>query len=186
MKVYIGPYIKKITPWKLARMLFFWKKEKMTENDFVDHIGDFFAWGFNQRTQKQSLLHRFLNALYDNKNRKVSVKIDEYDVWNMDHTLSLIILPMLKKLKEKNHGGPYVELEDVPEKLYPPEDELQRFKEGGYTDKNFFKRWEYVLDEMIWAFEKIKSDDIYFDVEEEQRVQRGTELFGKYFRNLWT
>ena len=34
------------------------------------------------------------------KERKVNIRIDNYDLWSMDHTLSLIILPMLKKLKE--------------------------------------------------------------------------------------
>ena len=185
MKVYIGPYGDRITPWKIARTLFFWKKENMTETDFVDRIGDFFAWGFNQEKRNPTIFYRFLMWLYSNKKRKISINIDNYDVWNMDHTLSLIILPMLKLLKENNHSGPYVDLVDTPEELHPPEDELQSFKQGGYTDSNFFKRWEYVLDEMIWAFEKIASGDIFFDSEEEKRVQRGTELFGKYFRNLW-
>lgn len=31
------------------------------------------------------------------KERKISIRIDPWDVWNMDHTLALIIVPMLKK-----------------------------------------------------------------------------------------
>jgi hypothetical protein len=47
---------------------------------------------------------------------------------------------------------------DVPEELKstsaPPK------KEDYDTDDNHFKRWDYVLDEMIWAFEqKVKDDD---------------------------
>jgi len=31
--------------------------------------------------------------------RKENVHIHDYDTWNMDHTLALIALPMLKQLK---------------------------------------------------------------------------------------
>jgi hypothetical protein len=58
---------------------------------------------------------------------------------------------MLKKMKETKHGAPFVDDEDVPEGLRstdaPP-------KENEYdTDANHFKRWDWVLDEMIQAFE---------------------------------
>ena len=79
------------------------------------------------------------------------VKIDKWDTWSMDHTLGLIVLPMLKQLQASKHGSPNVDDEDVPEELKstsaPP-------KENEYdTDENHFKRWDYVLDEMIFAFE---------------------------------
>jgi hypothetical protein len=35
----------------------------------------------------------------------------------MDHTLSHIVLPMLKQLKKDKHGSPLVDDEDVPEEL---------------------------------------------------------------------
>ena len=35
------------------------------------------------------------------ENRKVNVQIDEYDLWNLDHTLALIILPSLKAYKKQ-------------------------------------------------------------------------------------
>jgi len=84
------------------------------------------------------------------------VKIDKWDTWNMDHTLSNIILPMLKQLKETKHGSPFVDDEDVPTELkswacLPKENEWD-------TDANHFKRWEYVLDEMIFAFEHSVDD----------------------------
>jgi hypothetical protein len=63
---------------------------------------------------------------------------------------------MLKQLKGTKHGAPFVDDEDVPEELKstsaPP-------KQNEYdTDDNHFKRWDYVLDEMIFAFEH-KVDD---------------------------
>jgi hypothetical protein len=65
---------------------------------------------------------------------------------------------MLIQLKKDKHGAPFVEDADVPEELKstsaPPK------KEDYDTDDNHFKRWDYVLDEMIWAFEqKVKDDD---------------------------
>jgi hypothetical protein len=69
----------------------------------------------------------------------------------MDNTLAYIILPMLKQLKKDKHGSPFVDDEDVPEELKstsaPP-------KQSEYdTDANHFKRWDWVMDEMIFAFE---------------------------------
>ena len=88
------------------------------------------------------------------------VKIDYWDTWSMDHTLSPIILPMLKQLKTTQHGAGFVDDEDVPEELKstsapPKENEWD-------TDDNHFARWEYVLDEMILAFEH-KVDDSWQD-----------------------
>lgn len=91
------------------------------------------------------------------KNRKIKIKIDKWDTWSMDHTLAMIVHPMLKQLKKTKHGAPFVDDEDVPEDLKstaapPKENEWD-------TDANHFKRWDYVLDEMIWAFKQLKRDD---------------------------
>ena len=85
------------------------------------------------------------------------VKIDKWDTWSMDSTLTPIILPMLKQLKESKHGAPFVEDKDVPEDLRstsagPKENDWD-------TDDNHFKRWEWVMDQMIWSFEELNKDD---------------------------
>ena len=85
------------------------------------------------------------------------VRIDRWDTWSMDSTLALIVLPMLRQLKEDKHGAPNVEDEDVPEHLRstaaaPKENEWD-------TDSNHFDRWDWVLDEMIFAFEMKRRDD---------------------------
>ena len=88
------------------------------------------------------------------------ITIHKWDTWNMDHTLALIILPMLKQLKETKHGAPYVDPDDVPKGLRPKETD-----EHG-TDDTHFARWDYVMDEMIFAFENKLDDsweDQYFD-----------------------
>ena len=82
--------------------------------------------------------------------QKVRVQIDKWDTWNMDCTLAHIIHPMLIQLKQAKHGAPYVDDCDVPDSIKstsaPP-------KENDYdVDQFHFDRWDYVLDEMIWAF----------------------------------
>ena len=87
------------------------------------------------------------------------VKIDNYDTWNMDSTLSPIILPMLKQLKKDKHGAPYVDDADVPANLRSTTPAAKKAKkEPGDTDGNHFKRWDWILDEMIWAFEELVDD----------------------------
>jgi hypothetical protein len=148
--------------------------------------------------------------------REIDIHIDKYDTWSMDHTLALIILPMLKQLKETKHGSSSVSDEDVPEHLRstnasPKENEWD-------TDDLWHERWDWVLDEMIWAFEQIinyNNDSQFFtdngkgwqtekletgdyrivetgkDFDKEgwtthnERINRGTTLFGKYYRGLW-
>jgi hypothetical protein len=88
------------------------------------------------------------------------IKIDRWDTWSMDHTLSPIILPMLKQLKEAKHGAPFVDDEDVPEHLRSTSAPA---KENEWdTDENHFKRWDWAMDEMIFAFE-CKVDDSWED-----------------------
>jgi hypothetical protein len=85
------------------------------------------------------------------------VKIDRWDSWSMDHTLSNIILPMLKQLKENKHGAPYTDDADVPEYL---QSHMAQPKEYEWdTDSLHFMRWDWILDEMIFAFEMKCQDD---------------------------
>ena len=87
------------------------------------------------------------------------VKIDNYDTWSMDSTLTPIILPMLKQLKETKHGAPFTEDEDVPERLRSTtKAAIKSKKESWDTDCNHFKRWDWIMDEMIWAFEQLADD----------------------------
>ena len=92
-----------------------------------------------------------------NAERKVKIQIDPYDTWSMDHTLALIIHPMLIQLQKTKHGSPLVDDADVPEELRsttaPP-----RVNDWDIDD-NHHKRWEWVLDEMIWAFAQVVDDD---------------------------
>jgi len=87
--------------------------------------------------------------------RVEEVHIDEWDTWNMAETLALIITPMLKQLKETKHGSPYVNPDDVPVRLRPtttPSDD------NHWVDDTHHERWEWVMDEMIWAMEQLNTD----------------------------
>jgi hypothetical protein len=124
--------------------------------------------------------------------RTIKVQIDPWDTVSADHTLSLIILPLLKQLKKNPHGSSFVDNEDVPN--HTPIPEGQEFERSD----EWSARWEWVLDEMITAFSRIVDDDWEqdyhnggeFDVEEynkeSKRIDNGLRLFGKYFRGLWT
>lgn len=107
----------------------------------------------------------------------------------MDHTLSYIIVPMLIQLKDTNHGAPNVDYDDVPEELRPSEEWIKRYNYGGETDPYFFMRWDWILDEMIWAF-TYKRDNFDTILEEnvsevQDRLSNGFRLFGKYYESLW-
>jgi hypothetical protein len=90
------------------------------------------------------------------------VKIDRYDTWSMDHTLADIILPMLQQLKNSKHGAPNVDDRDVPKGLGLRSTEAPPKENEWDTDGNWFKRWDWVLSEMIFAFEH-KVDDSWQD-----------------------
>ena len=149
---------------------------------------------------------------FDRRQQRVKVHIDRWDTWSMDHTLAPIILPMLVQLKETTHGAPHVDLEDVPKELHGKK-LTKKQKEQGEVDDKHFERWDWVLNEMIWAFEQKCRDhweeDYYGPYIEgegegdgilgghfewtddegrqkhQERMSNGFRLFGKYFESLW-
>ena len=67
---------------------------------------------------------------------------------------------MLKQLKETKHGAPYTEDKDVPERLRSTTKAAVKSKKNSWdSDGNHFKRWDWVLNEMIWSFEQLANDD---------------------------
>lgn len=101
------------------------------------------------------------------RKRKVKIKYDDYDTWSLDHTLSLIILPGLIQLKETNHGYAIVDSDDLPTACL--------------KDASGEEQWEWVMDEMIWAFTQLAEDHVSDNV----RIANSLRLFGKYYRSLW-
>jgi len=190
------------------------------ENYMDRKYGGKFKWEDNSTRFEFALdkIEMCLQLFYDNtinriidrsSTRNISVRIDRSDVWSMDHTLSYIIHPMLIELKESKQGAPWTEMKDVPKELRATKAQIDKANETGDADDNHFKRWDWILDEMIWAFEQKCKDDWeadYYDFEDDPdalfklkmtrndeagrkahqaRMSNGFRLFGKYYENLW-
>jgi hypothetical protein len=106
-------------------------------------------------------------------------------------------LPMLKQLQETKHGAPIVDDDDVPKELHITKKEQAAFDKARRrftSGDKFFKRWDWILNEMVWAFEQKTRDHWEDDFEWEddkgrkahqERMTNGFKLFGKYYENLW-
>jgi len=169
-------------------------KEETCEN-----IGDFLG---------ETFLKDFFLWINKKNKRKTFVKIHKYDVWSLDHTLALIILPALKEYKNQMLESP----------SHPTTDEIKNFND-----------WLNIINKMIWSFEHIVNDSWqdkyynwhktktwlpkpkrdekpydkaliigFYDEEridgtpdykgletKENEIRKGLELFGKYFTFLW-
>mgnify|MGYP000256488982 CR=1 FL=1 len=102
----------------------------------------------------------------DDTERDIEIVIHPYDTWSMDHTLALIVLPMLKQLKKTKQGAPFVDMPDRPEHL-----QCYKEPEDYDTDKFHFKAWDWVMDEMIWSFQHVVDDgweEAFFSDEDNQ------------------
>ena len=89
--------------------------------------------------------------------RRTKVEISKDDIFSLDYTLTLVILPCLKAYREENRGCPaYI----LPEK------------------------WDEIIDKMIKSFE-MKIDDCGYTIDEDEEMQEGFELFGKWYQHLW-
>ena len=176
MRVKIGPYENWFGPYQLAEKLMFWVPKEKDEYGFphtADRVHKFGEWLAHGSIEPEAevgeirkwgddrpytWLYKFLSWIHSKKQRTIKVHIDRWDTWSMDHTLALIVLPMLKQLKETKHGAPQVDYEDVPKEFRPTKKEIAAYNKDGTTDDKFFERWDWVLDEMIFAFET-KVDD---------------------------
>lgn len=164
MKVYIGKYRDHwISPYTIMDHVFWWTdwskcsrdrriRSLEEESKYVERPGWTERW-----SDRLEPVSRAIQWVLDRVHPPINlVKIDYWDTWSMDHTLSPIILPMLKQLKEKKHGAPFVDDEDVPEHLRST---AAPAKENEWdTDANHFARWDWAMSEMIFAFE-CKTDD---------------------------
>lgn len=168
MKVYIGPYKKYYGVHAIVEAIFFWQErfpsaELESRWDYVlsykisDYLSDTWVSTFLQK----------INDLLPE--RKIKIKIHKYDSWNLDGTLAPIILPMLKQLRATKHGSGFIEMEDVPEYMrttstqnYDAQSVFEFYKMDSEQEENtkysVHHRYEWVLDEMIWAFEQFQPD----------------------------
>lgn len=99
--------------------------------------------------------------------QKERLGFDSRETWNLDITIAFFVYPRLKYFRENMDG------------FYP----------SGF---NSIEEWQEVLDKMLKAFEYIitdkeldtKGNEEYFQIDNE--IQEGLDLFGEYFRCLWS
>ena len=158
MKIYISKYRDNyISPYTIFERVFFWTEwskcsrwtlaqisedENREESLYVDYPEWVERWA-NRLTPISKLIKRVLDFIYPEIRY---VKIDHWDTLNMDHTLANIVLPMFQQLQTDKQGAPNVDDDDVPE-------HLRRVDAEPDTDPNYFQRWDWILAEMIFAFE---------------------------------
>lgn len=180
MKVSMGPFVTYIGPYQLAGLL----RYLGFSEQYCDRLAERMLGG---------RLEDFCEWVHEKRNRKIYVKVEKYDSWNVDGTLAPIIVPLLKQLRNKNTGSAYVDNADVPEQLRIYSDEPNMTPAEWEI---WHARWNWTLDEMIWAFTQIADHtEDNFDLsnaedwanyrEFQARITCGTTLFGKYFRSLW-
>jgi hypothetical protein len=171
MKIYIGPYRDWYGPYQIADLLRYigFSEER------CDRVG---KWLNNTR------LLEFCEWVHSKRKRTVKIKIDDYDAWGVDHTLALIVVPLLKRLKEKKQGAPHVDDEDVPDRLKstnaPPLTEEE--KNYGSPDANWFHRWEWILDEVIWSFNQILDEESELQFSKDKDPSKPSNEPGLSFR----
>ena len=99
MKIKIGPYVKWWGPYQIA--------------DLLQYVGVSEDRCFDIGEKMPEWVNKVCYWVDGKRKRKQKIHIDYWDTWNMNDTLALIILPMLKQLKETKHGSGQVDLEDV-------------------------------------------------------------------------
>lgn len=177
MKIYLGkPRNHWISPYTMLDYVFFWTDWSRCSRDkslqrTIDDLDTVNAGGKSSYVERPEWCERWSDRLtpisqaiqwvLDRVHPEIKIiRIDRWDTWSMDHTLSPIILPMLRQLKEAKHGAPFVDDEDVPENLRST---AAPAKENEWdTDENHFLRWDWAMSEMIFAFE-CKVDDSWQD-----------------------
>jgi hypothetical protein len=197
MKVYIGKSPNWFGTHQIAEKILFWKdRDDDKDYDVIVNLRDFL--------DKIPGLAKLCLWIYEKRERKIKVRVDKYDTWSADDTLALIIHPVLVALKKDKQGGPIVDDDDVPDNIKSTSSKSVKDS----LDEFWFARWDYVLDEMIWAFEQAGKDwetEFYRNNNPEEefnyknievdregiekhhaRTENGYRLFGKYYTNLWS
>jgi len=182
MKVKIGKYPHWACKQDLTRRFDDWERREWWNDNVLCYVP---SWPWN-----------VWNYFFYKNDRKVSIDIHPHDLYNLDSTLTLIISACLNKFKGTKHGSPSVDNEDVPLKLRATKKQIEKYPTNGWTDPKWHKRWDWVLDEMVWTFNTLNSDwedkfhnkgeyDKKGHEAENARIQNGLRLFGKYYQALW-
>lgn len=125
--------------------------------------------------------------------RKINVSVGVDDIISADNTLAHVIVPVLKKYLNRCGGVPGVlmtnehwKLCDFGKKTKAQKARLKKLNEATS------KEWKSIIESMLWSFTQIAKGYPYnLDVngshgEYSKKIQDGLDLFGKYYRHLWT
>ena len=111
------------------------------------------------------------NVLEDN--RKVHIEVERNDVISMDCTMSILLLPMMRKFRENAMGFPVIN----------PDHVLANADDEGMA------KWYATIDEIIWAMEVTASGECFDWFEDKMhlhtRRQEAFKSFGENFCNFW-
>jgi hypothetical protein len=140
---------------------------EMTKWDYI--IGFFYR--FYSNVFSPITWWRRLRRLYQH----ITWGFNPKDIWDLDHTLAIWVLPRLKKLKEVKHGCP-------PIPGFPDECDEETFQKQCDT-------WDSYLDKMIKAFTYIKYEykrehSLEDSKKIEEEIQEGLMLFARHYRHL--
>ena len=157
----------------------------------------------------QWFLNKTINPFNEWRGQKVRVHVEDHDIWSADATIAHMVLPLLEKLRDEKHGYPLIdpkEIEGLPKELKPKKKEAEEYARKGLPDPKAEARWNWVLNEMIFAMQCIVDDsweDEFFGREDpddmlsvkmidkegydntHKRIDRGLRFFGLWFRALW-
>lgn len=172
--------------------------------DWIDKLVDYLQRGCQFIVDKtiNSVLERYpLPTEY--------IKIDKHDLYNLDITLAKVIHASLVEFRKTYGGIPAADLtEDVntvvefSKAIGSFEDEVVQepqvnvnLEDAEYELRR--KQWEILMDEMIWAFQQVKTGEWEWstnysggnNVEKidchRQRILNGMMLFVKYYCSFW-
>lgn len=93
------------------------------------------------------------------KEQRLVRGFDTSECWSLDITIAKFILPRLIEFKEKTIGTP--------------------------TMIKTAEQWLKILSKMIVAFELISKENHISNDEENKKIQKGLDLFRKYYFSLW-
>jgi hypothetical protein len=147
MKIYKSGYRDHwLSPYTIAEKICFWREIDYSE-----------PWVIGLHTVLKPIMIA-IQWFLDKVHPKIDyVKIDYYDTWSMDSTLSPIILAMLKQVKQQKMGCPWTDHADGPWYFrFQTETDNHTYNETGSYNH---ERWNWIMDEMIWAFEQLTHDN---------------------------
>lgn len=90
------------------------------------------------------------------KEQRIERGFDDTELWNLDNTIIRFIYPRIKEFYEMDKAG-------YPAGLDP-------------------KTWETILEKIVKAFKYMFDDDT---IKHQDEIQKGLDLFNKYFYDLW-